>query len=194
MRRPQHDGQTALPVHDSGSSLSLPHDWHLRRKNPQAKTPHSRNARISRSTNWGNVPLPFLLPREKCFQIAGDCTIEHRLFGFAGTVGIRRVHPGGRQQNGCPADIAEVLSLRARVRFKAALHRRHLAIPEPAAAGGSPQLMPRRLRDFPRRRDNLSSLSRQRRPLSEATHSRTTRQLSLIPSNSCRTASRTGAL
>ena len=33
--------------------------------------------------------------------------------------------------------MAEVLSLRARVRFKAALHRRHLAIPEPA---GSPRI------------------------------------------------------
>src|SRR5207247_9737942 len=53
IRRPQQDGQTELPLQDSGSSRSLPHDSHLSRKNPQANTPQDKYARISRSINCG---------------------------------------------------------------------------------------------------------------------------------------------
>jgi len=44
--------------------------------------------------------------------------------------------------------------LRAKARFQAALHRQDLAITEPVTGGGSRQLIPRLVLDFPLRRDN----------------------------------------
>ena len=79
----------ATPLAGQRQQLILAARLAFRRKNPQANTPQSRNARSSALDELRDVPPALLLPREKCFQIPGDRAIEHGLFGFAGTVRIR---------------------------------------------------------------------------------------------------------
>jgi hypothetical protein len=49
--RPPHEGQNPRHLHEKATSRSCPHASQWTRKNPWASTPHSRYARISRSTN-----------------------------------------------------------------------------------------------------------------------------------------------
>ncbi len=49
--RPPHEGQNPRHLHEKATSRSCPQASQWTRKNPWASTPHSRYARISRSTN-----------------------------------------------------------------------------------------------------------------------------------------------
>jgi hypothetical protein len=62
MRRPPHEGQKPLPLHENGSNRSNAQSPHRIRAKPFASTPQWRNFRNSRMTNDGN-PTPSVRSR-----------------------------------------------------------------------------------------------------------------------------------
>ncbi len=54
IRRPAHEGQLDLDLHENGTRSSSPHRRQFRRRNPCSKSPHRSTPSRSSSANFGN--------------------------------------------------------------------------------------------------------------------------------------------
>lgn len=71
MRRPPQDGKKPRPLHENATRRSWPQASQWTRVNPCASTPHSRSARISRSTNRA-TGAPRSIARARDVSLAQD--------------------------------------------------------------------------------------------------------------------------